>query len=378
MLEVLSSMKKKVLFVATEFASGMIPYASTIINAPAGDPRFDVSCLCVNSGNKSYRRHISSNVNATFVEYPTFKALKLLYKFYPVRIYSKMMNLIETESPDVIHFLTGDFSLALSLMLGGKNKNKMFYTVHDLTPHETVKQSVVKSCFRNYYLWGNKQMRVMINNITTSSKRQVDMLKEMYPQKSIYFAPFPTLITKDIENGQLQAPELKECGPYLLYFGNINKYKGVDLLVKAYEESKLSDKVKLVIAGKGGMYDHIMGPNIIRLNRFIDDAEVGSLFKNARFVIYPYRSATMSGVLSLAFYFKKQVLLSDISFFKQYDNALCTYFKAKDVNDLAAKMLVAYDKTYNKDNSSNNSYYSFYSLDSLRNSYYNIYNSKEL
>ena len=126
------------------------------------------------------------------------------------------------------------------------------------------------------------------------------------------------------------------------------------------------------------MYDHIMGPNIIRLNRFIDDAEVGSLFKNARFVIYPYRSATMSGVLSLAFYFKKQVLLSDISFFKQYDNALCTYFKAKDVNDLAAKMLVAYDKTYNKDNSSNNSYYSFYSLDSLRNSYYNIYNSKEL
>ena len=370
-------MKKKVLFVATEFASGMIPYASTIINALADDSRFEVSCLCVNSGNKSYKRHISSNVNATFVEYPTFKTLKLLYKFYPVRVFRKMMDLIETESPDVIHFLTGDFSLALSLMISVKNKSKMFYTVHDLTPHETVKQSFVKSFFRNYYLWGNKQMRVMINNITTSSKRQVEMLREMYPQKSISFAPFPTLITKDIENGQQQVPELKGHASYLLYFGNINKYKGVDLLVKAYEESKLSDKVKLVIAGKGGMYDHIMGPNIIRLNRFIDDEEVGCLFKNARFVIYPYRSATMSGILSLAFYFKKKVLLSDIPFFKQYNNTLCTYFKAKDVNDLAEKMLDVYDKTQNIDNSGNNSYYSFYSLDSLRNSYYNIYNGKE-
>ena len=70
-------------------------------------------------------------------------------------------------------------------------------------------------------------------------------------------------------------------------------------------------------------------------------------------------------------------MLSDIPFFKQYDNTLCTYFKAKDVNDLAEKMLDVYDKTQNIDNSGNNSYYSFYSLDSLRNSYYNIYNGKE-
>ena len=56
-------------------------------------------------------------------------------------------------------------------------------------------------------------MRVMINNITTSSKRQVEMLREMYPQKSISFAPFPTLITKDIENGQQQVPELKGHAP---------------------------------------------------------------------------------------------------------------------------------------------------------------------
>lgn len=48
-------MKKKILFVASEFASGMIPFAATAINALAKDDRFEVHCLCVNSGIYSYK-----------------------------------------------------------------------------------------------------------------------------------------------------------------------------------------------------------------------------------------------------------------------------------------------------------------------------------
>ena len=51
-------MKKKILFVASEFASGMIPFAATAINALAKDDRFEVHCLCVNSGIYSYRNII--------------------------------------------------------------------------------------------------------------------------------------------------------------------------------------------------------------------------------------------------------------------------------------------------------------------------------
>lgn len=50
-------MKKKILFVASEFASGMIPFAATAINALAKDDRFEVHCLCVNSGIYSYRNN---------------------------------------------------------------------------------------------------------------------------------------------------------------------------------------------------------------------------------------------------------------------------------------------------------------------------------
>ena len=56
-------MKKKILFVASEFASGMIPFAATAINALAKDDRFEVHCLCVNSGIYSYRNIILQEAN---------------------------------------------------------------------------------------------------------------------------------------------------------------------------------------------------------------------------------------------------------------------------------------------------------------------------
>ena len=53
------------------------------------------------------------------------------------------------------------------------------------------------------------------------------------------------------------------------------------------------------------------------INRFIDDSEVRDLFGRAALVVYPYISATQSGVTSIASYFGKPMVLSDLPFFKQ-------------------------------------------------------------
>lgn len=109
--------------------------------------------------------------------------------------------------------------------------------------------------------------------------------------------------------------ELQNTSDYILFFGAVDHYKGVDILISAYNRHPESDKHKLVIAGLGNL-DKITEPNIIRLNRFIEDAEIRDLFTKAAIVVYPYRSATMSGVLSLAFYFRKKVVMSDVPFSK--------------------------------------------------------------
>ena len=57
--------------------------------------------------------------------------------------------------------------------------------------------------------------------------------------------------------------------------------------------------------------------DIVLINRFVDDKEVRDLFSKAAVVVYPYISATQSGVISIASYFKKPIVLSDVPYFKE-------------------------------------------------------------
>ena len=59
---------------------------------------------------------------------------------------------------------------------------------------------------------------------------------------SIYYCPFPTLVTADIENGEKVASELNGINDYILFFGRIELYKGVHLLYNAYVNNKDSFK----------------------------------------------------------------------------------------------------------------------------------------
>lgn len=96
---------------------------------------------------------------------------------------------------------------------------------------------------------------------------------------------------------------------YILFFGRIEKYKGIDILYKSFCESQeLQKEYTLVIAGKGRflMQQNERNLNILFINRYIKDTEVGYLFKNAAAVVYPYISATQSGVLSLSCFFPHQ------------------------------------------------------------------------
>ena len=345
-------MKKKVLFVASEFAPGMIPFAATIINTMANCHELEVHCLCVNSGKCTYKGLIRATANPVFVEYPQSKLKKLYYKFWPVSIIKALNRLRHEIKPDVVHFLTGDFTLANYAHL--HKSPSFYYTVHDLHPHEVNKDNFFQRMFHKYIMSSNERMHRRIDNLTTSSLSQIEELRQLYPTKNIQFTHFPTLVTEKIAYGKMGVKELNEIQHYILFFGNVDVYKGVDLLVKAFTKSGIKEKCKLVIAGRG--YLKIQSnDNIVRIDRFIEDEELGELFKNARFVVYPYRSVTMSGVLSLAFYFHKRVLLSNIPFFKENACELTSFFKNGDIGDLE-KMLdclldkekMAFDNCYDR------------------------------
>ena len=109
---------------------------------------------------------------------------------------------------------------------------------------------------------------------------------------------------------------------YLLFFGLVRKYKGLDLLLEAYSRSAArKNGYKLIVAGEfyedRSTYDQLirtlhLESDIIIHDRFIPDDKVGCYFGAADLVTQTYRSATQSGISQLAFHFEKPMLVTDV------------------------------------------------------------------
>lgn len=108
---------------------------------------------------------------------------------------------------------------------------------------------------------------------------------------------------------------------YILFFGLVRKYKGLDLLLEAFAQSEACKKYKLIIAGEfydpPGAYEALIDrlqlrEKVIVHNRFIPDAAVKYYFSLCDLVAQTYRTATQSGISQLAFHFEKPMLITKV------------------------------------------------------------------
>lgn len=109
----------------------------------------------------------------------------------------------------------------------------------------------------------------------------------------------------------------------VLFFGNIEPYKGVDLLLQAFAAlpSELRNRSRLLIAGRPGRGTpelQVLSQTLGIENRvtwqlgFVAEKEVGSLFRSATLVVLPYREIDQSGVLMTAIAFDKAIIASRV------------------------------------------------------------------
>ncbi len=335
---------KRTLIVATTSYAGMGPYVSEIVNNFSKDDNiyyffhdyeddFFLKNVKKELHDKSYfYKRANSKIN---------KVIDLL----PIKPiwHNIVLDICKKYDINVVHFINGPGDVALQKSLETKDI-KCVSTIHDLHPHESKKEWYKELRARTRYKRFNKNL-LYSRNIITNSLSQYNELKQNYDMKNIYYHSFPTLVSKIIQKGQELPMELA-ClrKPYILFFGRIEEYKGISLLYRAFTESpNLFKHYSLVIAGKGNLPFHRISneENVIILNRYIKDTEIANMYKNAACVVYPYISATQSGVLSLAYYFKTPLLASDVPFFKdniqQANSGLL--FKRGDISDLKIKIL---------------------------------------
>lgn len=143
--------------------------------------------------------------------------------------------------------------------------------------------------------------------------------------KPVIFSPHPLYdnfgdpIQKDVARERLR---LDPGYAYVLFFGFIRDYKGLDLLLEAFADERLKgQKIRLIVAGEFYcdpkpyqviIEKHQLQNTVVMVNDFIPDSKVVNYFCAADLVVQPYKSATQSGVTQIAYHFNKPMIITDV------------------------------------------------------------------
>lgn len=202
-----------------------------------------------------------------------------------------------------LHSTTACKTATMNLPFYAGLKNTL-YTLHDPIPHK--KQNLFDDIVRS------RMMLRSFKNLLFLSDALIEPFCKQYghARENIYFS---RLSVYDFLQSYPHKPN--QYGEYILFFGRIDEYKGVDILIKAYLDSQASKEgVKLIVAGKGTLNDipEILPDNVKIINRYIPNDELAHLIRNCKFVVLPYRTATQSGCVMSAFAFNKPILATRV------------------------------------------------------------------
>jgi len=197
-----------------------------------------------------------------------------------------------------------------------KNRHtKIISIVDNLIPHE---KRIGDELLIKYWIRCADGFIAMSHSVENDIKR---FLPSPNASKRVLFSPHPLYDTFGDPIPKSQAIKNLNLDPsfrYLLFFGFIRDYKGLDLLLKAFSDKRFQDKsLKLIVAGEFYcdpkpfleiIETNNLSDRVILSNDFIPDSRVGNYFCAADLVVQPYKSATQSGVTQIAYHFNKSMI----------------------------------------------------------------------
>lgn len=227
-------------------------------------------------------------------------------KWHPVNLllYTKLALRFIQKKPDIIHTTLPPTMMMNLLYLV---KDKLVLTLHDPFTHSGKGDKRTERdrnrAFRN------------IKKIILLNKNQVDLFLNTYnvPKNNVYLS---NLGMYDSITRVTPIP-FNSNQPYILFFGLIAEYKGVEYLMTAMKKiHEHHPDVKLVIAGGGKIYFDIApfkSLDYIEIhNHYISVPELSGMLKGCLFSVCPYKDATQSGVIQTAFSLNVPMVVTNV------------------------------------------------------------------
>ncbi|RDU64002.1 glycosyltransferase family 4 protein [Helicobacter sp. MIT 14-3879] len=125
---------------------------------------------------------------------------------------------------------------------------------------------------------------------------------KLLKNKKVFIIPHGIFAFKGLQ----RLPKTYNKKPNLLFFGRVNRYKGIEILLQALEKISLHSYNKLIIAGKSS-YKYDLSPyskaflqKLEIIDTFLTQNQIASIFNQSHILIMPYIEASQSGVASIA------------------------------------------------------------------------------
>ena len=160
----------------------------------------------------------------------------------------------------------------------------------------------------------------------TLSKPVLDELKSFDKyNKPKFFSPHPLYDNFGVSIEKEEALSILKLSPdykYILFFGFIKDYKGLDILLESLANPLLDElPVKLIVAGEFSAGDEkymriirekSLASKVVLHTRFIPSELVSAYFCASDLVVQPYKNAAQSGVTQIAYHFNIPMVVTNV------------------------------------------------------------------
>lgn len=207
-------------------------------------------------------------------------------------------------------------SLGTICRIARHNRHTRVICIADnIIPHE---KRLGDRLFTRYFAGG-------VDGYIAMSHEVCDDIRQLVPGAEYRFTPHPVYdhygacLSRD---EALKALSLDSAYRYLLFFGFIRDYKGLDLLLEAMANPRIKDtNIRLLVAGEfysnaeyyiGLIRKYELEEKIILHTDYIPNDEVNRYFCAADMIVQPYKTATQSGVTQVGYHFNKAMLVTKV------------------------------------------------------------------
>ena len=195
-------------------------------------------------------------------------------------------------------------------------KTRTIALVHNMIPHEP---SILDKLFAPFFVRHTDGFVALSESVV----QDINRFDHGTKPKTSYPHPIYDHYGEQMSKEEAcQALHLNPENQYMLFFGLVRAYKGLDLLLDAF--GKVKDQLpnlQLIIAGefyededkyRAQIANNGLTDRVIIKNEFIADADLRKYFGAADLIVQPYKSATQSGVTQVAFHFEKPMLVTNV------------------------------------------------------------------